>query len=59
MDIHTDTEARRPSKTLAYLQDYYCNMIASDIPYPLCVYMSYEKLSDEYKTYILALTQYL
>lgn len=47
---------KRAAKPPAYLQDYYCNISASDIPYPLADYMSYKQLSDEYESYISALT---
>lgn len=51
-------EDKRSSKTPSYLQDYYCNLTIVDIPYPLSSYMSYAKISDEYKAYICALTQH-
>uniref|UniRef100_A0A1J3JNZ9 Retrovirus-related Pol polyprotein from transposon TNT 1-94 n=1 Tax=Noccaea caerulescens TaxID=107243 RepID=A0A1J3JNZ9_NOCCA len=57
--IHDDSVAdagservKRSSKTPAYLQDYFCNITETEIPYPLSAYMSYEKLCDEYKAYI-------
>lgn len=40
----TSYEGKRPSKAPAYLQDYYCNMAATNIPYLLSSYISYEKL---------------
>ena len=49
---------KRISKSPAYLHDYYCNMVETDIPHPLAAYMSYTKLTEEYKAYICAVTQF-
>lgn len=56
--VNDTNDFKRNSKALAYLQDYYYNMTATNIPYPLASYMSYEKLSVEYKAYICTITQY-
>lgn len=48
---------KRSSKQLAYLQDYFCNMTTTDIPYPLAAYLSYDHLLDEYRDYVCALTK--
>lgn len=47
--------SKRVPKPPAHLKDYYCNMTATDIPYPLARYMSYAQLSSEYKAYICAI----
>lgn len=51
-------KGKRVSKSPSYLHDYYCNMSATDIPYPLASYVTYERLSDEYKHYICAVTNF-
>ncbi|CAA7029149.1 unnamed protein product [Microthlaspi erraticum] len=50
--VDKEKKKKRSSKTLAYLQDYFCNMQKVDIPYPLANYLSYDELSDDYKAYI-------
>lgn len=50
-----EQDKKRSSKPPAYLQDYFCNMIDTEIPYPLAAYMSYDKLSEDYKAYICAI----
>ncbi|KAG7597976.1 Retrotransposon Copia-like N-terminal [Arabidopsis suecica] len=51
-------KGKRISKPPAYLHDYFVNMTATDIPHPLAAYMSYERLTDDYKAYICAVTQF-
>lgn len=46
---------KRSSKTPAYLQDYYCNMTETNIPYPLVAHASYDKLFETYKNYICSI----
>ncbi|WZZ08512.1 hypothetical protein YC2023_094433 [Brassica napus] len=43
-------------KSPACLHDYYCNMTETDILYPMASYLSYEKLSEGYRSYICAIT---
>lgn len=50
---------KRSSKQPAYLEDYYCNMTATDIPYPLAAHLSYEKLTECYKAYVCAVTKHV
>lgn len=45
-------DQKRSCKPPAYLQDYFCNMTETSIPYHLAAYVSYEKLSTTYKSYI-------
>lgn len=47
------SDQKRSTKTPVYhLQDYYCNMTETTIPYPLGAHVSYEKLSSTYKNCI-------
>ena len=63
VDSQIPTEAekisKRTSKQPAYLEDYYCNMTATDIPYPLAAHLSYEKLTEGYKAYVCAVTKHV
>lgn len=51
----TSNNAKRKGKSLAYLHDYYCNLTETEIPYPLASYISLDKLSEGYKSYICAI----
>uniref|UniRef100_A0A803Q474 Major facilitator superfamily (MFS) profile domain-containing protein n=1 Tax=Cannabis sativa TaxID=3483 RepID=A0A803Q474_CANSA len=49
----------RQSKPLAYLKDYECHSILQDqksTPHPLSKFISYDKLSDTHRAFILAVT---
>lgn len=40
------------------MHDYYCNITATDIPHPLAAYVSFEKLTEDYKAYICAVKKF-
>lgn len=51
----TDNMDKRKGKSHAYLHDYYCNFTETDVPYPLASYISLDRLSEGYKSYICAI----
>lgn len=51
-------DGKRASKTLTYLEDYYCNLSTSGVQYPLSKYMSYGNLSTFYRGYICSIKKY-
>lgn len=55
----TKGSSGRASKQPAYLEDDYCNMTATDIPYPLAAHLSYEKLTKGYRDYICVVTKHV
>ena len=57
--IISESSSIRPLKQPAYLEDYYCNMTATDIPYPLAAHLSYEKLTKGYRDYVCAVTKHV
>lgn len=56
----TTEHTKRIPKLPSHLHDYYCNISEADtnIPYPLSAYVSYNNLSEEYKSYICAIALY-
>lgn len=56
-DVSVD-KGKRISKVPGYLHDYYCNITATDVPHPLAAYVSYERLTEDYKAYICAVTKF-
>ncbi|KAG7536992.1 Reverse transcriptase RNA-dependent DNA polymerase [Arabidopsis suecica] len=47
----------RKSKPPTYLQDYHCYFVNAEIPYPLCNYLSYERISGPYHFFFTAITK--
>ncbi|XP_010419216.1 PREDICTED: uncharacterized protein LOC104704906 [Camelina sativa] len=47
----------RKTKQPAYLQDYHCYHVSTDILYPLCHYLSYDKLSGPYHFFLTAISR--
>ncbi|KAG7551494.1 Reverse transcriptase RNA-dependent DNA polymerase [Arabidopsis thaliana x Arabidopsis arenosa] len=51
------TTKSREIKRPAHLQDYHCYLASKDNPYPLCKYLSYDKLSGPYHFFLTAITK--
>ena len=55
----SEKTSKRTCKQPAYIEDYYCNMTATCIPYPLAAHLSYAKLTKGYKAYVCAVTKHV
>lgn len=55
----SEKTSKQTCKQPAYLEDYYCNMTATCIPYPLAAHLSYAKLTKGYKAYVCAVTKHV
>ncbi|KAL1187682.1 Retrovirus-related Pol polyprotein from transposon TNT 1-94 [Cardamine amara subsp. amara] len=54
--LHSASNSRRPTKLPAHLQDYYLNNTSFTTPYPISKFLSYNKLSISFCSFIQNIT---